>query len=248
MTADAAAPAPAAVLLARAPVLLRPADAAALDAAADLAAAVFAADEPMTAALAAAAADGSAAVRAAAREVAGALASGAAARGVAAALYDADGGLAGIFLCDALADAAGAAAEPQLLHPWPAALAPVGALLHDLSADFRQLRAARLAPGEAPPTRTLRLAMLAVAPHWQRRGVARALLAAVEAEARRRGFGDLIAEATAPGSRALLRRAGFEELLSVSYGEYERAGARPFARAAGGAALVWRRAGAATPG
>jgi ribosomal protein S18 acetylase RimI-like enzyme len=235
MEADAAAPA-----LAPAPVLLRRADAAALTAAADLAAAAFAAGEPMTAALAAAAADGGAAVRAAARAVAGALALEAAARGVAAALYDADGGLARIFLCGALVD--------EGPKPWPAALAPVGALLRELSADFQHLRAARLAPGEAPPTRTLRLAMLAVAPHWQRRGVARALLAAVEAEARRRGFGDLVAEATAAGSQALLRRAGFEELRSVSYGEYERAGARPFARAAGGAALLWRCADAATPG
>lgn len=57
------------------------------------------------------------------------------------------------------------------------------------------------------------LARLAVAPEWRRRGIARALLAAAEAEARRRGLGHLRlgTRLVLEGNRRLFASCGFRE-------------------------------------
>lgn len=68
----------------------------------------------------------------------------------------------------------------------------------------------------------LYIGRLAVDPAWRRRGVARALIAHAEAEARRRGLGRLRIQVRIPlvGNQALFKSCGFVEVSRESHPGY----------------------------
>ena len=98
------------------------------------------------------------------------------------------------------------------------ALRPAGAAAGDAGADDA---GPGTHDGESPaPVGELK--WMRVAPHRQGGGHGRALLEALEAEARERGYGRLVAEtAVRQGSASFYARHGYAETARRRYGDYE---------------------------
>lgn len=100
--------------------------------------------------------------------------------------------------------------------------APIGALLDALDNDYRAGK--QIGPGQIA-----HLFMIGVAHQVNGHGLAQTLVRATMANARARGYGSALAEATGAASQHLLGKLGFLPIRQIDYHRFVFAGQTPFA-------------------
>lgn len=127
------------------------------------------------------------------------------------------GKIVGAMLTDDFASAPPAQIEQLLMGHF----SPIAALLEELDDQYRRIH--RIDPGKV-----LHLFMLAVAPEFGGKGIARTLVRVTLNNGRRNGYDRAVTEATGNVSQHIFRSLGFVDRFRILYKEFDHGGRRPF--------------------